>query len=256
MDGTERRKRILRDLEPYVRRVRDFSGWSFDDVDVRPLEPGPPWDYVALARARASAAGALLDLGTGGGEVLSRVVAGLAARVVATEGWAVNAPVARGRLAPLGAEVVRCSSLRLPFPDASFDLVLSRHEALDPAEVARVLRAGGQVVTQQVGHDDWSELWPYFPDRTVFEDHFRAYADGLRAAGLAVRATRHYRKVAFGSLGDLLYILLLAPWWLPDFRPARDVDTLAALEDALRTDDGIVVTESRYLLVAEKSRQP
>ena len=59
-------------------------------------------------------------------------------------------------------------------------------------------------------------------------------------------------QVAFGSLGDLVYMLLLAPWWLPDFRPERDVDALAALEDALRTDDGIVVTESRYLLVAEK----
>lgn len=249
----DRHNRTLRHLEAYIRRARSFSGWSFGDVDVTPLGPGPPWDYEAIARERASHADAVLDLGTGGGEVLSRVIAGLRARVTATEPWEVNAPVARTRLAPLGARVIRCSSLRLPFGEASFDLVLDRHEELDPAEVARVLRPGGRVVTQQCGHDNWAELWPFFPNRRELGDHFHAYADGFRAAGMAVTATRHYRKVAFRTLGDVTYMLLLQPWWLPGFDPERELDTLLALEDALRTDDGIVVTESRYLLTAEKA---
>jgi hypothetical protein len=118
--------------------------------------------------------------------------------------------------------------------------------------VARVLRPGGRVVTQQCGHDDWAELWPFFPNRHEFGDHFRAYAEGFRAAGMAVSATRHYRKVAYRTLGDVVYLLLLSPWWLPGFDPEREIDTLLALEDALRTHEGIVVTESRYLLTAAK----
>jgi SAM-dependent methyltransferase len=237
----DRRSRALQHHQPYIQRARSFSGWNLDDVDVRPFEPGPPWDYEAIARAHARRARTLLDLGTG-----------LPARVIATELWEVSAPVAQRRLAPLGTHVVRCSSLQLPFRDASFDLVLDRHEELDPAEVARVLRSGGWLVTQQVGYDDWAELWPFFPSLRNFGDHFRGYTDGLRAAGMAVTATKHYRKVAFRTLGDVVYMLLLSPWWFPAFDPEREIDTLLALEDALRTDDGIVLTESRYLVTAEK----
>jgi SAM-dependent methyltransferase len=249
-----RRARALEQIAPYARRARAFSGWRFDDLDVRPLEPGPPWDYAALARERAERARAVLDLGTGGGEALASIVARLAAHVVATEEWPVNAPVARDRLAPLGATVVRASSLRLPFRDATFDLILDRHEALDPPEVARVLRPGGCLVTQQVGHDDWAELWPFFPRWRVFPDHYAAYADNFRTAGLAVTARRHHRRVAFGSLGDLAFMLLVSPWSLPDFDPVAEIDTLLDVEEALGTGAGIVVTESRYLLVAEKAR--
>lgn len=253
-----RRERTLNELRPYIRRAREFSGWSLADVDIRPVEPGPPWDYVTLARERAAAAPDLLDLGTGGGEVLARVLDGLPVpdgvprRAVATEEWHVNAPVARRRLGRLGVPVVRCSSLRLPFADARFNLVLDRHEALDPAEVARVLGPGGGVLTQQVGHDDWAELWPFFPERHVFDDHSVAYADAFRALGLTVMVRRHAREVAFGTLGDLAYMLLLAPWLLPAFDPERQVDTLLAIEDALGMDDGIVVTERRYLLSADR----
>ena len=249
----DRRTEALRRIEPYVERARSFSGWSFSTVDVRPLEPGPPWDYELIAREYASRARDVLDLGTGGGEVLSRAIRALPARVVATEEWEVNAPVAHRRLAAAGVRVVRCSSLELPFRDAAFDLILDRHEALSPAEIARVLRPGGGLVTQQCGHDDWAELWPFFPDRVAFGDHFRAYVDGLRAAGLTVSATRHRRKVALGSLGDLAFMLLLQPWWLPRFDPVRDIETLLAIEDALGTEDGIVLTESRYFLAARKA---
>jgi SAM-dependent methyltransferase len=132
--------------------------------------------------------------------------------------------------------------------------VLNRHEELDPGEVARVLRPGGRLVTQQVGHDDWAELWRFFPERTDFGDLYAAYVDGLRAAGLSVIAAKHYRRVAYRTLGDLAYMLLLAPWLLPEFDPERDVDRLMAVEDALGTVEGIVVTESRYLVLADKGR--
>lgn len=250
----DRRARTLRDLEPIVRRARSFSGWSFEDVAARPLDPPPPWDYEALARDAASRARSILDLGTGGGEVLERVLRGLSVSAVATEEWEVNAPVAQRRLGPLGARVVRCSALALPFRDASFDLVLDRHEELSPREVARVLAPGGRLVTQQCGPDDWAEIWRFFHEATRFPDHYQIYQDDLRAAGLSVGAQRHYRRVAYETLGDLAYMLLLSPWWLPDFDPRRDVDRLLALEDALGTPEGIVVTESRYLIVADKPR--
>ncbi len=248
-----RREATLQRLRPYIDRARSFSGWSFDDVDVRPLEPGPPWKYEAIAREKARSAESILDLGTGGGEVLERIVGGLDARVVATEEWQVNAPIARDRLAPGGVDVVRYNWRALPFADASFDLVLDRHEALEPAEVLRVLRPNGKIVTQQVNPDYWPELTEFFPHRQVFPDHFTEYSAAFEAAGLSVKRSRHEHRVAFATLGDVVFKLLTAPWTIPGFDPVMEIDALLALEDACGTSDGIVLTEGYYLIEAERA---
>ena len=200
----------------------------------------------------ARRARSIVDLGTGGGEVLARIVTGVQGRVVATEEWAVNAPIAAERLRPLGVAVVRADSLRLPFADGAFDLVLDRHEALAPSDVARVLAPGGTVITQQVGNDNWPEF-SQFMETTVFPDHFNIYQRGFAAAGLTIEDARwHEERVAFGSLGDMVYMLLVSPWSYPAFDTARDIDKLLALEDALGTADGIVAKEMHYIIVARK----
>ena len=252
MSAASRRQRAIDELRPYIERARGFSGWTFEDVRIRRLGPPLPWDYEAIAREQAAGATSMVDLGTGGGERLAGIIDGVRGRVVATEEWEVNAPVARDRLRPLGGQVVRADSLRLPFAGAAFDLVLDRHEALDPAEVARVLRPGGRVVTQQCGPHDWPELSRYLP-MVEFPDHYRAYQEGFGAAGLVVEEARwHEERVAFETLGDLVYMLLLMPWSLPAFDPVAQIDALLGIEEELGTDDGIVVTEVRYLIQARK----
>ncbi len=253
MTDDERRARILDELHTCIERARAFSGWSFEEVDMRHLDAGPPWDYEALAQDHARRAQSIIDLGTGGGEVLARIVSGVQGLVVATEEWEVNAPIAVERLRPLGVAVVRADSLRLPFVDGAFDLVLDRHEALTPADVARVLTPGGIVITQQVGNHNWPEF-SSFVETTVFPDHFNIYQQEFAAAGLTIEDARwHEERIAFGSLGDVVYMLLVSPWEYPEFDPARDIDKLLALEDALRTADGIVATEMHYIIVARKS---
>jgi SAM-dependent methyltransferase len=146
-----RRRRTLAELQPYIQRARSFSGWTFDDLRQKRLTPDYPWDYEAIARERAGRARTLLDIGTGGGEVLSRILDGLTVRAVATEEWSVNVRVAQARLAPLGVPVLpaRSEERRLPFRDAAFDLVLSRHEGFDPDDLARLVAPGGAIITSR-----------------------------------------------------------------------------------------------------------
>ena len=238
-------------LRPYLERSRSFSGWVFD-IDVRHLGPPLPWDYPTIVREHAAGARSALDLGTGGGERLSALRDALPSFTVATEEWHVNAPVAYRRLRPLDVRLVRAQSRRLPFRDRAFDLVLDRHEELDPAEVARVLQPGGRVVTQQVGPDDWPELRKHVPRMTDFGDIYAEYTQGFVAAGLELLQTGyHHERVAFPSLGDFVYLLGVAPW-IPDFSLERDGEALLALEAECMTDDGLVLTESRFVIVARK----
>jgi len=51
-------------LQPFVERARDFSGWDLGFIDVRLLDPGPPWDYEALAAGRVRHARQGVDFGT------------------------------------------------------------------------------------------------------------------------------------------------------------------------------------------------
>jgi hypothetical protein len=185
--------------------------------------------------------------------VYERIITGLGAACVATEEWHVNAPVARDRLAPLGVPVLRAQSERPPFADAAFDLVLSRHEAIDPVETARILRAGGVFVTQQVGKRQWQELEPFFPLAT-WTDHYVEYRRAFEAEGLRVTSQEHGWQAAYGGIGEVAFMLMVAPWEVPGFDAVRDVDALIALEDAHGTERGMVLTLDRYLMVAEKPR--
>ena len=240
-------------LLSYAEKARRMQGWVFD-VSGEPLSPGLPWSYESRARRLLASARSVLDMGTGGGERFSKICRGHDGLAVATEEWPPNVPVASARLAAMGAQVVHASSLHLPFDAGAFDLVLNRHEELDPAEVARVLSPGGRFLTQQVGSDNWRELGDYFPRMTDFGPLFELYRQGLRESGLdIVYADTHERQTAFGGLGDIVYLLTAAPWTVPDFDVERDLDALLALERGLTREQGIVLTETRYIIEARKS---
>jgi SAM-dependent methyltransferase len=211
-----------------------------------------PWDYDEHVRGLARGVHAVLDIGTGGGERLELLRDGLPRTVVASEEWPVNAPVARERLAPLGVDVVHASDEAPPFATSTFDLVINRHSAFDPAEVVRVLRSGGAFLTQQVGRANWEELGPHFPRLHDWGDLQGRYAKGFRSAGFNVTVQRHRVRVAYPSLGEFVYMLAVASWTIPDFDVERDIDALLALEQDCLTDDGFVVTNDRYLLTARK----
>lgn len=245
------RDRILAELRKHAARAHELTGWS---LDVKPtsLGPGLPWDYIGRAKELIRTARTVLDMGTGGGEAFSEICARYTGYAVATEPWDVNAPVAAKRLSAQGIPVVRASSLQLPFRDEQFDLVLNRHEELDPTDTTRVVAAGGRVLTQQVHPDDWKELRDFFPRKTDFGPHFDLYRAGFERAGLRiVQALVYERPVAY-RLGDLVYMLVAAPWTIPDFDLDRDLDALLAVERALSRPEGIVLTEKRYLIEAEK----
>ncbi len=244
-------------IRPVVERARRFSGWRLDEFDPRPLESKPPWNYMARAAELVQGAASILDLGTGGGEQFEPLSSSCHGRAVATEPWSVNVPVAAARLRPYGTAVVRCDSLQLPFRAASFDVVLSRHEEINPSEIARVLSRPGTVLTQQVGRNRWRELRAFFPRMQDFGDLFHQYEHGLQASGLTIMQARtHEWKAAYQGIGDVVFLLCIAPWEIPQFDPlGSDLPALLAAEEALSTDRGIVLTESQFLLEARNDAE-
>ena len=233
-------------LKPFELAARQLQGW---DLQFRPEEirGEMPWDYETLAATMINNSTSVLDLGTGGGEVYSRLIASSTCDTYATEAWERNAPIARKRLAGI-APVTRCLSEQLPFADHAFDLVLSRHEAICPAEIARVLEKHGRFLSQQVIHDFMFELRDYFPDTVIFPDFYQSYQDDFRRLGMQVSRVEEFRyKIRFKEPGHLVYQLAAAPWMLPNFTVESHLDGLTALIADARHGKPMTFTAGFYL---------
>lgn len=230
-----------------------MPGWTLDVLPTR-LGPDEPWSYKDRARELLADTRTVLDMGTGGGERFSEICEGYSGRAVAIEEWTGNIRVAADRLGSMGIPVARATCQHLPFSSGSFDLVLDRHEGFAPDEVVRVLAPGGSILTQQVGRSNWQELTEFFPHRTDWGPLFEVYVEAFREAGLSiVNHAAHDRPAAYGSLGDVVYLLTVAPWEVPGFDLEADLDALLALERDLYREGRIMLTESLFMIEARKA---
>jgi len=160
----------------------------------------------------AGLTGDVLEIGAGTGANFEHY--GTGARVVALEPDPHMLRRAQAKLAALGRtniDVRRSRAESLPFPDASFDtvvstLVLCTVDDLPGAlaEIRRVLRPGGQFVFMEhvrgegsVGrvHDTIQPVWGWCSAGCHVN---RRTEDAIRAAGFSVRSLRHI-KLALGA---------------------------------------------------------
>jgi SAM-dependent methyltransferase len=236
------------------------AGWDFSWIQSRSSTRLPPWSYERIVSGLAASAEAMLDMGTGGGEVL----AGLPIRApvtVATEAWGPNVPVATERLAPLGIEVVQVEGApdnlsqpgaggELPFDDEAFDLVINRHEAFVASEVARVLAPGGTFVTQQVDGGAWDDLQAALGLPREQKGSWLGLAiEQCESAGLRVIETmRGIETLRFDDVGALVYFLRVVSWAVPGFDPDDSNDALRRANDQMPLE----IRQPRFLLVSER----
>lgn len=233
------------------------DGWDFSWLDGRATEERPSWGYQRLMGERLARASAALDVQTGGGEVLAGAER-LPPTMVATESWPPNVARATALLHPRGAVVVADpDEPPLPFADAAFDLVTSRHPAtVWWSEIARVLRPGGTYFAQHVGPASVFELVEFFlgpqpgARRRRHPDDETAAA---RAAGLDVVDVRTERlRMEFFDAGAVVYFLRKVIWTVPGFTVEAYRERLRELDARIRAEGPFVAHSSRVLIEARR----
>ncbi|MGW7264151.1 class I SAM-dependent methyltransferase [Streptomyces sp. NPDC054842] len=234
------------------------DGWDFSWFAGRATEERPPWGYAHAMGERLARAEAALDLQTGGGEVLASAPE-LPRITVATEGWPPNVAKATALLHPRGAVVVASpEDAPLPFADAAFDLVTSRHPVTTHwAEIARVLRPGGTYFSQQVGPASVFELVEYFVGRQPRETREARHPDRARAAaeaaGLEVVDLRTARlRIEFLDIGAVVHFLRKVIWMVPGFTVDKYRDRLLTLHEEIVRDGPFVSHSTRFLIEARR----
>ncbi|MBF6098223.1 class I SAM-dependent methyltransferase [Nocardia cyriacigeorgica] len=234
------------------------AGWDFSWLDGRATEQRPSWGYQRLMNARLARATAALDIQTGGGEVLAGA-ATLPPVMAATESWPPNVAKATALLRPRGVVVVADpDEPPLPFADAAFDLVTSRHPAtVWWPEIARVLEPGGTYFAQHVGPASVFELVEYFlgpqPESVRRKRHPDDERADAEAAGLHVVDLRYERlRVEFFDIGAVVYFLRKVIWMVPGFTVAGYRDRLRELHQQIETEGPFIAHSTRFLIEARK----
>jgi len=233
-----------------------FSGWDFSWLAGRWIDSPLPWNYGQRVRAALPGVQSLLDMGTGGGEFLAAQTP-LPPDTWATENYAPNMPIARGRLEPRGVRVVTgVADDALPFADGRFDLVINRHESFDADEIWRILKPGGRFMTQQVGGRDNLRLNELLQGVAAFE--FDAWGldiavQQLTAAGLmVVEQLEAFPETRVSDIGAVVYYLRAIPWQIEDFTVQGYRDKLMALHQTMEREGGLRLTSHRFYIEAVK----
>lgn len=90
------------------------EGWDFTWFAGRATETRPPWGYSRLLARRLAGTQGVLDLQTGGGEVLAEALTSAEHTpelLRATESWPPNLALASRALAPWGGEVMEVAAV-------------------------------------------------------------------------------------------------------------------------------------------------
>ena len=231
-----------------------FAGWDFSYLNDRWLEEHPPWAYEALARQLVQKSKAVLDIGTGGGEIFASL-APFPEHTVAIEGWRPSVAVAKRRLEPLGVKVLEVDELdELPFTDGEFDTVLNRHSAFRTAEVFRILKTGGTFLTQQVGGGNLNDLVKEFDVVPQYKEWtLETITRQIRDAGFTIKEAREWvGKVEFKDVGAVVYFLKAIPWVIQDFSVDNNLRHLEGLQRKVDRGEKLTFTQVRFLVWANK----
>ncbi|MCI3272796.1 class I SAM-dependent methyltransferase [Streptomyces cylindrosporus] len=241
------------------------EGWDFSWFEGRATEERPSWGYAVSLADRLAQATAALDVQTGGGEVLDFALARAPKTptlTAATEGWPPNVTKATTLLRPRGTVVVAApEDAPLPFADATFDLVSSRHPVTPHwPELARVLQPGGTYFAQHVGPASAVEIVEYFlgpqpgaARNARHPDHERA---GAEAAGLEIVDLRAERlRIEFHDIAAVVHFLRKVIWMVPGFTPEAYEPQLRALHEQIQRTGPFVAHSTRHLIEARKPHQ-
>ncbi|MCG5251792.1 class I SAM-dependent methyltransferase [Brevibacillus agri] len=246
-----------KEIEAMRREVEaPFAGWNFQRLtETGRMQEAPlSWNYPSVVKQHMNGIGSMLDMGTGGGELLA-LLQPHPARTFATEGYAPNVGVARANLEPLGIQVIEVDGEdELPFEDQSFELIINRHESYLPEEILRLLAPGGAFVTQQVGGQDNLELnrllgAPIPPDYLHWNLAFAT--EQLREAGFAILLQKEEMSFTrFYDVGAIVYYLKAIEWQIRDFSVEQYAEALLDLQKRMEPLGYVDIPNHRFLIVA------
>lgn len=231
---------------------RDFShiaGRYTEETDL-------PRDYRQIIQSRLKPEMKLLDVDTGGGELLLSLHHPHE-NTGAVEAYPPNIALCRETLLPLGIDFRTGDGKDvLPFEDAAFDMIIDRHGDFHVQDIRRMLKDDGIFITEQVGAENDRELVELLLGKTELpfpEQYLEIACRKFRDAGFEILdAQECFRPIRFFDVGTLVWFAHIIEWVFPGFSVDSCRERLLHAQHILKRTGSIEGRIHRFLLVCSK----
>ena len=233
-----------------------IKGWDFSHIAdrFRSYEDELSWDYKEVVKRFLNPEAKILDIDTGGGEVLLSFHHPYHLTTV-TEGYAPNVKLCEKTLGEKGIRVCEVTDYgNMPFEDNEFDMVINRHGAYDVSELYRILKPGGVFITQQVGEDNDRELVNFLlpkSEKSYPGMNLAAQKDLMENAGFHIlMGEEEYKPIEFYDVGALVWFARIIQWEFIGFSVEKCFEQLLEAQRIVEGEGCIRGNAHRYLIVA------
>ena len=239
-----------------------FSGWDFSYINSRFVDAPLTWSYSSKVLPLLRTSESLLDMGTGGGELLS-TLSPLPKHTCATEGYKPNVFIAKKKLEPLGVKIIYYENKeKLSFNNDEFELIINRHEYYNPKEVYRILKEGGNFITQQVGDKNNSKFNAMLNLSKTSENrgewNLEKATNDLEAVGFEIlEGIEDFTNTRIFDVGAIAYYLKAIPFDFPDFTIKKYYNKLVEINKIIN-DNGYLdldINNHRFIIKAKKPKK-
>lgn len=237
-------------LDELLANVSPRQGWDFSRMNV--LRQPVPWDYKDIVVRYLKPGDNVLDIGTGGGELLGQLAASFG------QGLGIDIDPEMIRLAQANSTVGHLrfgvSSQRLEAVPGAFDVIIDRHAPFDLAAIAAHLKPVGYFITQQVGERNMAcvkaALGQAIGPPAIKREAFTG-------SGLRLLAFMEYDvEYVVRDIESLVFWLHALDCAHADLNGAAALASAHALNRVLAgnaDERGFVTNEHRYLAIAESA---
>lgn len=239
-------------------QAANMKGWDFSYIQDRfqSFENDLPWDYQEVVKRYLKPQDKILDIDTGGGEILLSFQHPYHLTAV-TEGFAPNVKLCEEKLGTMGIRVCEVTDYSgMPFEAGEFDMVINRHGAYDVKELYRILKPGGLFITQQVGEENDRELvellLPGSPKAFPGMNLQNQKAQFEKAGFEILMSDEAFQPIQFYDVGALVWFAKIIQWEFVDFSVERCFTQLLEAQRLIEREGCIKGTVHRYLIIARR----
>lgn len=236
----------------------DITGWDFSHLDGRWQNELLPWNYRKLVLSYLKSDMQLLDMGTGGGELL-KTFHHPSNRTQVTEAWQPNINLLKHTIAKQGIKVHALSAKyedALPVKNDSLNMITNSHAAFNPKLIKDKLKTGGYFISQQfrtlnnysLSRFFDSDYVPAYPDNTLL----KTVADFQNLGFEILLAKEAQPSMTFFDIGAIIYYASIIPWEFPNFSVDHCLSQLTQLDQLIQNDGSVTTKEDRFILVTRK----
>lgn len=240
--------------------VAHMKGWDFSYIKDRfkSYEDELSWDYKEIVKSFLTPDAKMLDIDTGGGEVLLSLSHPFD-RTTVTEGYAPNVEICEKTLGVKGIRVCEVTDYaNMPFDNQEFDVIINRHGDYDAKELYRILKPDGVFITQQVGEDNDRELVNFLlpESKKLYPGMNLAVQKNLfENTGFEIlMSAEEYKPIKFYDVGALVWFARIIQWEFVGFSVDKCFEQLLEAQRIIEKEGCIKGRVHRYLVVARKPK--